>query len=320
MRKIFSTKTHWFVALLLAAALLFTATGCNPADDDDDDDNSSSSSTASTTDATLPSSDGTDDDDDSSSLPTTYATLPSSVGTNELSGKSWTYRNETWTFNSDGTATFTENLNSIYTYNYTYNSNSKLVYLGLKSASFSNGSENFSYSSVAEVKSQAEAMGRSGDELERDVAQAALEFATKLVFRYDIDDTAKTLKLIWYFDGELPTSAGMSSYGSSTSSIYIVIDDGGFEIRDYSSGSSKYKIYPTFSNGSFSGTLFHGDTSLGTAAGTYTTSGTGTTNSSVTLTFTALPSSFTILSTNTAYKLKLSDETKFHTYTYTLQQ
>ena len=309
MRKIFSSKTHWFAALLLAAAFVFGFASCSSDSDDDDDDDSSSSST-------------------------TYATLPSSVGTNELSSKSWTYTSphgnskETWTFNSDGTATFTENGNDdgetftqVRTYNYTYNSNSKLVYLGLKS--FSNGS--VSCSSAAEYKSLAEKYGESGDELEEDVAEIAEEFATKLVFRYDIDDTAKTLELIYYFDGELPTWVEMEyyNYDSSTSqSIYIDGDDGGFEIKA-SSSSSKYKIYPTFSNGTFSGTLFQkssGYTSLGTAAGTYTTSGTGTKGSSVTLTFTTLPSNFTVLSTNTAYKLEQGEyENKFR-FTYTLQQ
>ncbi len=310
MKKIFSSKTHWFAALLLAAALLFTATGCNPADDDDDDDDNSSSST-------------------------TYATLPSSVGTNELSSKSWTYTSPhgnakgAWTFNSDGTATFTETYGSDTqgsTYNYTYNSNSKLVYLGLKSFYYSSStsSEIFSYSSVAELKTLLENYGASGDELEKEVAEAALEFATKLVFRYDIDDTAKTLELIWYFDGELPTFVEMDYYSYGTSqSISIDMDEHGFEIEDHSS-SSEYEIYPTFSNGTFSGTLFQesseGYTSLGTAAGTYTTSGTGTTGSSVTLTFTALPSNLTDISTNTEYKLEQSYESKFHTYTYTLQQ
>ena len=309
MRKIFSSKTHWFVALLLAATLVFGFASCSSdSDDDDDDDNSSSSST-------------------------TYATLPSSVGTNELSGKSWTYTSphgnakETWTFNSDGTATFTENGNDdgetftqVHTYNYTYNSNSKLVYLGLKSFS----SNNVSYSSVAEAKTLMANYGLSGDELEKKVAEFALEFATKLVFKYDIDSTAKTLELIYYFDGELPTFVDMdySSYDYSTSqSIYIDGDDGGFEI----SSSSKYRIYPTFSNGTFSGTLFQKSseeyTSLGTATGTYTTSGTGTTGSSVTLTFTALPSNFTVLSTNTAYKLEQGEsEDRFYGTTYTLQQ
>ena len=308
MIKIFSSKTRWFVALLLAATLLFGFASCSSDSDDDDDDDNSSSSTA-------------------------YATLPSSVGTNELSSKSWTYTSssgnskDTWTFNSDGTATFTENGNDdgetftqVHTYNYTYNSNSKLVYLGLKSFS----SNNVSYSSVAEAKTIMANYGLSGDELEKEVAEVALEFATKLVFRYDIDSTAKTLELIYYFDGELPTFVDMEyySYDSSTSqSIYIDGDDGGFEITS----SSKYKIYPTFSNGTFSGTLFQKSsgeyTSLGTAAGTYTTSGTGTTGSSVTLTFTALPSSFTVLSANTAYKLEQGEsEDKFYGTTYTLQQ
>ena len=40
MRKIFSSKTHWFVALLLAAAFVFGFASCS-SDSDDDDDNTS---------------------------------------------------------------------------------------------------------------------------------------------------------------------------------------------------------------------------------------------------------------------------------------
>ena len=55
MRKIFSTKTHWFVALLLAAALVFGFASCSSdSDDDDDDSSSSSSSSASSSNALSP--------------------------------------------------------------------------------------------------------------------------------------------------------------------------------------------------------------------------------------------------------------------------
>ena len=37
MRKIFSSKTHWFVALILVAALFFGFAGCSSDSDDDDD-------------------------------------------------------------------------------------------------------------------------------------------------------------------------------------------------------------------------------------------------------------------------------------------
>ena len=47
MRKIFSSKTHWFVALLLAATLVFGFSSCSSDSDDDDDSTSSSSSNSS---------------------------------------------------------------------------------------------------------------------------------------------------------------------------------------------------------------------------------------------------------------------------------
>ncbi|MBQ3824538.1 MAG: hypothetical protein II811_00210 [Spirochaetaceae bacterium] len=47
MRKIFSSKTRWFVALLLAATLVFGFSSCSSDSDDDDDSTSSSSSNSS---------------------------------------------------------------------------------------------------------------------------------------------------------------------------------------------------------------------------------------------------------------------------------
>ena len=48
MRKIFSSKTHWFVALLLAATLVFGFASCS-SDSDDDDDSSTSQTTQTNT-------------------------------------------------------------------------------------------------------------------------------------------------------------------------------------------------------------------------------------------------------------------------------
>ena len=47
MRNIFSSKTRWFVALLLAATLVFGFSSCSSDSDDDDDSTSSSSSNSS---------------------------------------------------------------------------------------------------------------------------------------------------------------------------------------------------------------------------------------------------------------------------------
>ena len=41
-------RTRWITALLAAVALLFVATGCNPADDDDDEEETTSSTSTST--------------------------------------------------------------------------------------------------------------------------------------------------------------------------------------------------------------------------------------------------------------------------------
>ena len=47
MRKIFSSKTHWFVALLLAATLVFGFSSCS-SDSDDDDDSTTTNNTTTT--------------------------------------------------------------------------------------------------------------------------------------------------------------------------------------------------------------------------------------------------------------------------------
>ncbi len=47
MRKIFSSKTHWFIALILAATLVFGFAGCS-SDSDDDDDSTTTNNTTTT--------------------------------------------------------------------------------------------------------------------------------------------------------------------------------------------------------------------------------------------------------------------------------
>ncbi len=79
MRKIFSSKTHWFVALLLAAALVFGFASCSSDSDDDDDDSSSSSSSSSASlSAWLP------DEFSSKSVDALYTTTYSESGESEV--------------------------------------------------------------------------------------------------------------------------------------------------------------------------------------------------------------------------------------------
>ena len=104
-----------------------------------------------------------------------------------------------------------------------------------------------------------------------------------------------------YFDGTLPTAA---EFEVSTTSGYIELTDASrIKIRD---NGTKYYCYPTYNNGSFSGTIYegHGEKNVGTIAGTYTTSGTGVSGSSVKLTFTTLPDAISGFEKNNAYTLK----------------
>ena len=271
-------KTRLWVSAILAAALVFSLPSCKSDDDDDDDDETSSSTS------------------------TTYATLPTSSGTNELSGKTgkttssyddWS-ETKTWTF-SDSTVTYTEvetedgeTSTETKTYNYSYDSSNKLLYLGLKSYSYKDSDTDVSYSSVAEAESLMKKAGLSGTELEYEVAREAADFASRKVYQYTISYSSLTLKE--YFDGSFPIDFDFYKWDSS-SELYIDYDRNRIEISSDSDKDIEYKIVPTFSSGSFSGTVYKEDydndaiTSLGTATATYTSSGTGTSGVTMTITF-----------------------------------
>ena len=288
------------VAALLAASMFaLTFVSCENDDDDDDDSGSSGSS----------------------------VTLPASKGTNEFSGKTWrdscggtdggsaviAYTASTATL----TSTYTEGgetSTTVATYNYSYDSESKLLYLALTKESSTYGGETYTWSSANEFKSVASKAGESGDELAKDVAEKAVEFAAKRVFKYTI--SGSTLTLTDYFDGTLPT---LADFYARPSSLDIDTHDGGFEFD----GESRYYLYPSFSAGVFSGTLYQriwnddGEKTykaVGTASGTYTTSGTGTSGSTITLTFTALPDGVSDVTKDTAYTLtQRADESQMFT-------
>lgn len=116
-------------------------------------------------------------------------------------------------------------------------------------------------------------------------------FARKQIFKYEYDSSADRYTFQRYFDGTLPSAVSFDSflYGNGS---YISIRS--------TSGNDIYRGYISFSsNGTFSGTVYKTSagtgnngsyftalTSEGAISGAYSTSGTGTSNCSVTLNFT----------------------------------
>lgn len=256
------------------------------------------------------SSDSDDDDDTSTTTSSSSTiTLPESVGTDELSGTSWSYDNSsgdgkvtTWTF-KDGTATEkvvrqSKNMTEINEYTYSYDSTKKLVYLALTKYTITEGKDSVSFSSAAAAKAEAAKDGATGTELDYIYEIYNAQFSTKTVYKYTIEDTSLTLDS--YFDGTLPTMAILDSENSE-----------GFIRYGYIVFGHNTSFYATVSGNTLTGTVYDdsGDeiVKLGTATGTYTASGAGTSDCTVTITFSALPSSVTAVTTNTAYTF-----TQFH--------
>lgn len=278
-------------------------------------------------------------EDDEGGTPETKVELPESKGENPFTGKSWkkessgegysastTYAFESKTVTKTDAWNYGEDSgNSETTYRYTYDAEKSLVYLvpSKFSGTAQNGKE-YSYSSVSEAEALLKEYGYTGDNFAAEKAGIAADFATKTVYKYEIAD--KALKLTEYFDGTLfPISAEVGRYDSE-SGHEIGLSGGKISVSKNSEegGEEEYSVYPTFEGGTFSGTVYSvGEdeetdsrtfTSVGTVSGTYAASGTGTENCKVTLKFTALPDSVSIVAKDTEYTLT-QDESHPEEYT-----
>ena len=276
-------------------------------------------------------------EDDEGGTPETKVELPASKGENPFTGKSWKKESSgegysastTYAFES-GTVTKTDawndgedSGNSETTYKYTYDTEKSLVYLvpSKFSGTAQNGKE-YSYSSVSEAEALLKEYGYTGDNFAAEKAGFAADFATKTVYKYEIAD--KALKLTEYFDGTFPISVEFGRYDSE-SGLAIWLLGGKISVSKNSEegGEEEYFVYPTFKDGTFTGTVYSvGEdeetdsrtfTSVGTVSGTYAASGTGTEGCTVKITFTAIPDSISIVAKNTEYTL--TQETGEDTYT-----
>ncbi|MBR1713884.1 MAG: hypothetical protein IJ717_02925 [Treponema sp.] len=275
---------------------------------------------------------------------TPHATLPESVGANPFAGKTWEMsyisdgrgNSECWKF-SDTTATWRHEYYSDgelfadnYVYNYSYNADENLLYLSFQSAFGTDDGGEWSYASLEDFKKTCEEYGYSSVATEMELEWAEQEFSTLEIKKYTID--GDSLKLEDYFDGSLPTLCefekeftedelpyedSSNSYGHVGLDEVLLLDETGHETGHY------YRYYPTFKNGSFSGTAydFNGDemtaVKLGTISGTYTTSGSGTAESgcTVTLNFTSIPSGIPVIVTGKDYVLEMSSGHSDRIYT-----
>ncbi|MBR1615324.1 MAG: hypothetical protein IJ673_07555 [Treponema sp.] len=275
---------------------------------------------------------------------TPHATLPESVGANPFAGKTWetSYisdgqggNSECWKF-SDTMATYRneyyrdgELFADNYVYNYSYNADESLLYLSFQSASGTDDGGEWSYASLEDFKKTCEEYGYSSVATEMELEWVEQEFSLLEIKKYTID--GNTLKLEDYFDGSLPTLCefekkftedelpyedSSNSYGHVGLDEVWLLDETGHET------GHDYRYYPTFKNGSFSGTAYDSNdemtaVKLGTISGTYTTSGSGTAESgcTVTLNFTSIPSGIPVIVTGKDYVLEMESGHSDRIYT-----
>ena len=236
-------------------------------------------------------------DDEDDATPTITAEIPASIGTNEFAGKTWQSSREKITFSDTTSDTTGESSDSV-KFKYSYDSTKKLLYL----AEISEVLDGVTISSVNDYVNYYKSKNKSWtSDSETYYRNRGSEiFTIPKVFSYSISGTALELKE--YFTGEIPSTADFYKsplqFIKNHITFYSVYD------TQYSNASA----YLTFSGNSFSGDIYNneGNTKLGTLAGTYTTKGTGTSNSSVTLKFTSLPSDLTSVKTDTEYTLPQS--------------
>lgn len=278
-------------------------------------------------------------EDDEGGTPETKVELPESKGENPFAGKSWkkessgegysastTYAFESKTVTKTDAWNYGEDSgNSETTYKYTYDAEKSLVYLvPSKFSGTAQDGKEYSYSSVSEAEALMKEMEYTGDKLSWAKASVSAVFATTTVYKYDIAD--KTLKLTEYFDGTFPSNSSFRVHDSE-SRLSLKLREGEIEFFKHSAESgedAEYEIYPTFKDGTFSGTVYKNVydedteestcTNVGTVSGTYAASGTGTEGCTVKITFTAIPDSISIVAKDTEYTLT-QDESHPEEYT-----
>lgn len=194
----------------------------------------------------------------------------------------------------------------------------KLLYLSLVSHIYNDITISSEAEYIEYVKKEHEAIGHEFNA--RDMVDAKSQakdwFEILRIYEYSIGADSSSLTLKEYFSGSLPTFIKFKDSGydpTSSTSVNLTLDGSELKIKSTSDNSKTY-IFLNYNNGSFSGTAVTEGTILEpTVTGTYSVSGTGISDSIVTLKFTALPTKITEISnlrTNTEYQLKQTNPNK----------
>ena len=254
-------------------------------------------------------------------LETPSVTLPASVGENPFKGKTFTNGEEyRWIF-SDQENTVKEEIHkpgredSWRIYNYSYNAQKNVIYLAFKTSSWGDSS----YSSLAEYWEIAKEMIKemmkenpdkpvSEDMIESTLKSMARVFSTIEVYQYKISEG--TIAFIHYYDPACPNYSGFWCFDETEEAGFRTLinfkrGEGLWLWPKGSSGNGDgyHCILPEMKDGQLSGDIYYEDEMIGTLKATYTVSGEGTSDCTMTIKFSELPEIMTDFTTGKEYLL-----------------
>ncbi len=256
-----------------------------------------------------------DDEDESASV---YANLPASVGTNPFSGKTWKKSSTTLAFTDSKMTQKSSSTETVY--NYTYNTEKNALYCGYVSVTASGKTISSIDDYVNAQKSLRDSSVWNDDMASYYRDEATAHYKNVEAYGYTLSSDGKTLVLKYgYFPGSLPSS---SEFQMTTSSSSYKVEYDDTELNLWDSSSNKFRLFPSFSGNSFSGTVYqkvdgYWNKKIGTVSGTYSATGEGTSDCTLKIKFTSLPSALSNIPTNTEISLTQASGSST---TYTLSE
>ena len=253
-------------------------------------------------------------------LETPTVTLPASVGENPFKGKTFTKgEEEVWIF-SDQENTVKEEIHrtdredSWKIYNYSYNAQKNVIYLALKTLSWGDSS----YSSLAEYwEIMKEMMKENPDKpVSEDMIESALKsmarnFSTIEVYQYKISEG--TIAFKYYYDPACPNYSGFYCSDETEEAGFRTLinfkrGEGLWLWPKGSTGNGDgyHCMFPEMKDGQLSGDIYYEDEMIGSIKATYTVSGEGTSDCTMTIKFSELPEIMTDFTTGKEYLLSIN--------------